>query len=97
MKYESNNAMLSSGVSSVWRQPKLKIHFGQPVDLDDLSAGRRDDPVRARDRIAAAITRNLAPLRATELVTPRYDDPTRPTSERPGAAFPGGVMPDKIS
>lgn len=96
VKYENHWAMLRSGLSSVWRQPKLKVHFGQPVDLHDLTADRRGNAVKARDRIAAAITRNLAPLRATELVRPRYDDETRPVSERPGAAFPGGVVPDEI-
>ncbi len=96
VKYQDNRAMLRSGVSSAWRQPKLKVHFGQPVNLDDLSADRRGDAVKARDRIAAAITRNLGPLRAAEPRRPRYVDETRPVSERPGAAFPGGVVPDQI-
>ncbi|PRZ40708.1 1-acyl-sn-glycerol-3-phosphate acyltransferase [Antricoccus suffuscus] len=96
VKYEDNKAMLRSGLSSVWRQPKLRVHFGQPVSLDDLRADRRGDAVKARDRIAAAITRNLRPLRATELRAPRYVDETRPLSERRVAAFPGGVVPDDI-
>jgi len=96
VKYEDNRAMLGSAVSSVWRQPKLKVHFGQPVMLDDLSPQRRGDAIKARDRIMAAITRNLEPLRRAEPVLPRYVDETRPTSDRPGAAFPGGVVPDGI-
>lgn len=96
VKYEDNKAMLGSALTSVWRQPKLKVHFGQPVMLDDLSISRRGDAIKARDRITAAITRNLAPLRSDERDRPRYADETRPISDRPGAAFPGGVVPDNI-
>jgi 1-acyl-sn-glycerol-3-phosphate acyltransferase len=46
-------------------------------------------------RIAAALTRGLAPLRAAE---PRnriaFADQTRPTTAV--AAFPGGAVPDDI-
>ena len=95
-KYEDNAAMLSSTVSAIWRRPALKVHFGDPVDLSDLHADRRGDAIRARNRIAAAQTRLLAPLRSGELDAPRFVDATRPVAERPTAAFPGGVVPDDL-
>ena len=52
------------------------------------------DANRARMRIAAAITRGLAPLRAGEMDAPRFVDPTRPTTAR--ADFPGGQVPDEV-
>ena len=95
-KYEQNNAMLGSTVSSIWRQPKLQIHFGKPVMLDDLQHDHRGDAVKARNRIAAAITRGLIPLRANEMTAPKYVDGTRPVNDRPGAAFPGGQVPSEL-
>jgi hypothetical protein len=48
-----------------------------------------------RTRIAAALTRGLAPLRADEPAGwPAHVDPTRPTTAT--AAFPGGVAPRDI-
>lgn len=96
VKYEDSKEMLSSTVSSLWRRPALRVHFGEPVDLSGLSADRRGDPVRARNRIAAAQTRLLAPLRREEMDQPRFRDATRPVAERPTAAFPGGVVPDEL-
>ncbi|WP_153503713.1 lysophospholipid acyltransferase family protein [Cumulibacter manganitolerans] len=95
-KYEDGLAMLASTVSSTWRRPTLRVHFGEPVDLSDLRADRRGDAIRARNRIAAAQTRLLVPLRAGELEQPRFVDETRPVSELPTAAFPGGVVPDVL-
>lgn len=95
-KYEETKAMLSSTVSSTWRRPALQVHFGEPVDLSGLRADRRGDPVRARNRIAAAQTRLLVPLRSGELDAPRFNDETRPVADRPTAAYPGGVVPDNL-
>ena len=95
-KYEDNAAMLSSTVSSMWRRPILQVHFGDPVDLSDLRADRRGDAIRARNRIAAAQTRLLVPLRSGELDEPAFKDETRPIADRPTAAFPGGVVPDDL-
>lgn len=61
-------------------RPLLRVHFGDPIDLSDLSLSRSGDAVRARDRIMRGITSGLAPLRADEPVTPRFRDPTRPTT-----------------
>lgn len=96
IKYEDGLAMLTSAVSSIWRRPTLQVHFGDPVDLSDLRMERRGDAIRARNRIAAAQTRLLAPLRSGELEAPRFVDETRPAAEQPTAAFPGGVVPDTI-
>ena len=95
-KYEDGKQMLSSTVSSIWRRPTLKVHFGEPVDLSDLQANRRGDAIRARNRIAAAQTRLLAPLRPGEIDAPAFDDRTRPVRFPSTAAFPGGVVPTDL-
>ncbi|WP_134323347.1 lysophospholipid acyltransferase family protein [Cumulibacter soli] len=95
-KYEEPRAMLGSTLSSVWRRPKLRVHFGEPVDLSDLSIDRRGDAIRARNRISAAQTRLLAPLRASELDAPHFVDETRPVRYPTTAAYPGGVVPDDL-
>jgi 1-acyl-sn-glycerol-3-phosphate acyltransferase len=79
---------------AVARRPRLRVHVGPPVLLDDLRVGRVGDANRARYRIAAAITRGLVPLREGERDRPAYVDPTRPTTAV--AAFPGGVVPEDL-
>jgi hypothetical protein len=65
------------------------------VNFSDLRPGRVGDANRARTRIAAALTRGLAPLRAGEPAgRPAHVDPTRPTTAT--AAFPDGVVPGDI-
>ena len=76
---------------AILRRPRLRVHVGPPVVLDDLRVGRVGDANRARYRIAAAITSGLVPLREGELDRPAHVDRTRPTSAV--AAFPGGVVP----
>ena len=71
-------------------------HLWATVDLSDLRADRRGDAIRARNRIAAAQTRLLVPLRSGELDEPAFKDETRPIADRPTAAFPGGVVPDDL-
>jgi 1-acyl-sn-glycerol-3-phosphate acyltransferase len=80
---------------AVWRRPALQVHLGPPVFFADLEPDRIGDANRARTRIAAALTRGLAPLRAGE-PTDRiaFGDATRPTTTV--AAFPGGTVPDDI-
>jgi 1-acyl-sn-glycerol-3-phosphate acyltransferase len=77
------------------RRPALQVHLGPPVFFEDLEPGRIGDANRARVRIAAALTRGLAPLRAGEPVDRiAFGDDTRPTTAV--AAFPGGMVPDDI-
>jgi 1-acyl-sn-glycerol-3-phosphate acyltransferase len=95
LQYANDWGKLRTLLRAFWRQPALKVHIGPPVFFEDLQPGRVGDANRARARIAAAITRGLAPLRAGEPADrPAYVDPTRPTTAT--AAFPGGVVPDDI-
>lgn len=71
--------VLTSFLRGITRRPTFKVHFGDPVDLSDLSADKPGDAVRAHKRIMQAITDNLAPLRPDEPDLPKFHDPTRPT------------------
>lgn len=71
--------VLTSWLRALARRPTFRVHFGAPVDLTDLSAGRPGDAVRARDRIMVAITAGLVALRPDEPDLPKFHDPTRPT------------------
>ncbi|WP_132120218.1 lysophospholipid acyltransferase family protein [Actinocrispum wychmicini] len=73
---------VTSFLSALRRRPRFKVHFGSPVDLSDLSAGKAGDAVRAHKRIMQAVTDNLATLRRDEPDLPKYHDPTRPTDTR---------------
>ncbi|MGW0894554.1 lysophospholipid acyltransferase family protein [Saccharopolyspora sp. NPDC002578] len=74
--------LLGSWLAAIRRRPVLKVHFGDPVDLSDLSSDRAGDAARARDRIMRAITAGLAPLRADEPDVPRHEDPTRKVTDK---------------
>ncbi|MFR9730812.1 lysophospholipid acyltransferase family protein [Saccharopolyspora sp. MS10] len=74
--------LLSSWLGAVRRRPVLRVHFGAPVELGDLSPDRPGDASRARDRIMRAIAEGLVPLRADELDVPHHHDPTRPVTDR---------------
>ena len=95
LQYRNDRRKVWTLLTAVWRQPALQVHLGPPVFFEDLRPGRVGDAHRARIRIAAALTRGLAPLRAGE-PTDRiaYADPTRPTTAT--AAFPGGVVPPDV-
>lgn len=75
--------LLTSWLRAVRRRPRLRVHFGPPVYLGDLSADRVGDATRARDRIMRAITEGLTPLREGELGAPRHQDQTRPATDKP--------------
>ncbi len=75
--------LFASWLRAVRRRPKLKVHFGTPVDLGDLSADQVGDAARARDRIMRAIATGLVPLRADEPGAPHHLDPTRPAIDKP--------------
>lgn len=94
LQYGNDWGKLRTVVRAVLRRPALRVHVGPPVRLDDLQMGQVGDANRARYRIAAAITRGLAPLRAGEAGRPHYVDHTRPTTAV--AAYPGGVVPDDV-
>ena len=94
LQYGNDWGKLRTLLRAIVRRPRLRVHVGPPVKLDDLRMGQVGDANRARYRITAAITRGLVPLRAGEDDRPHYVDATRPTTEV--AAFPGGVVPDDI-
>lgn len=71
--------LVTSWLRALRNRPTFKVHFGPVVDLSDLSAATPGDAMRAHRRIMQAITDNLVPLRADELVRPKFHDPTRPT------------------
>jgi 1-acyl-sn-glycerol-3-phosphate acyltransferase len=95
LQYRTDWGKLRTLLSAVWRQPALRVHIGAPISFAGLQPGRVGDANRARIRIAAALTRGLAPLRAGEPADRvAFGDVTRPTTSV--AAFPGGVVPDDI-
>jgi hypothetical protein len=95
LQYGTGWGKVRTLLRAVCRRPALQVHLGPPVFFEDLEPGRIGDANRARTRIAAALTRGLAPLRAGE-PTDRvaFGDDTRPTTTV--AAFPGGTVPDDI-
>jgi len=78
--YNGRGAMIRTLVSSIWRRPTVRIHFGAPVDLTDLRLGGVGHAQQASNRIMDALAAELAPLRKDELRLPRFRDPTRPVS-----------------
>ncbi len=94
LQYRNDWGKVRTLARALLRRPRLRVHVGPPVVLDDLRVGRVGDANRARYRIAAAITRGLVPLRAGEPARPAYVDLTRPTTAV--AAFPGGVVPEEL-
>ena len=78
--YHGWPVMIRTLISSVWRRPVVRVHFGGPVDLSDLRAGVVGHAQRASERIMDAITAELAPLRADEPGLPRFRDHTRPVT-----------------
>jgi 1-acyl-sn-glycerol-3-phosphate acyltransferase len=78
--YHGGRQMIRMLISSVWRRPTVRVHFGAPVDLSDLRVGAVGHAQRASDRIMDAIAAELAPLRKDEPRLPRFRDYTRPVS-----------------
>jgi 1-acyl-sn-glycerol-3-phosphate acyltransferase len=81
--YSAPRGLLRALPKTLRRRPVIQVRFGEPVDLSDLTP--RQAPV-ATERIMAAITRTLAPLRVGEPDRPRHIDPSRPV--RPSKALP---------
>jgi 1-acyl-sn-glycerol-3-phosphate acyltransferase len=78
--YHGWPVMIRMLLSSLWRRPVVRVHFGAPVELRDLRAGAVGHAQRASDRIMDAITTELAGLRTDEPGLPRYHDHTRPVT-----------------
>jgi 1-acyl-sn-glycerol-3-phosphate acyltransferase len=76
--YAAPTGLAKSLVRAVVRRPVVRVHFGPPVDLSGLVAGRPGAAQRATERILDGITDALVTLRPGELDAPRYVDPTRP-------------------
>ena len=92
LQYGNGWGKLRSLGRAVRRRPALKVHLGPPVDFSDLRPGRVGDANRARTRIAAALTRGLAPLRAGEPADPA--GPRRPDPPDDGdRGLPGRRRP----
>jgi 1-acyl-sn-glycerol-3-phosphate acyltransferase len=67
----------------VWRdittRPRVRVHFGAPVDLSDVDVTGAGAAQRITDRVTEAIIDCLEPLRAAEPDQPRFVDPSRQT------------------
>ena len=74
----SFGGVVAALAKSVWRRPTIKVHFGAPIDLSDLSPGVPGAAQRATERIIEGLTETLAVIRQDELDGPRFIDPTRP-------------------
>jgi 1-acyl-sn-glycerol-3-phosphate acyltransferase len=83
--YTAPRGLLRALPGTIARRPVVRVGFGPPVDLSGLRDGTPGHARRATDRILAAITTALVPLRAAEPDRPRHHDPTRP-------ARPGGTV-----
>lgn len=82
---------LPRGVArAVWHRPVLRVHFGDPVDLADLTHGAPGAARQATDRIIDAVTDALGPLRPDEPERPRHVDPGRPTDTSRSHRRPAG-------
>jgi 1-acyl-sn-glycerol-3-phosphate acyltransferase len=80
MAYHGRGPMWKRFISSLWRRPLVRVHFGAPVDLSDLHYGAVGHAQKASDRVMRALADELAKLRVDEPRLPRYRDPTRPVS-----------------
>jgi 1-acyl-sn-glycerol-3-phosphate acyltransferase len=78
--YHGGRKMAARLLSSLWRRPTVKVHFGQQVDLSGLTLDTVGDAQRATERIMAAIDAALVPLRPDEPRLPRHRDHNRPVS-----------------
>ncbi|WP_406080212.1 lysophospholipid acyltransferase family protein [Micromonospora sp. NBC_00858] len=79
LPYRAPRGALRGIARSLWRRPVIRVHFGEPVDLGEVSAASPGAARRATDRIIDALTDTLAPLRPDEPDAPRQVDPGRPS------------------
>lgn len=76
--YSAPRGLLRALPGTIRRRPVVRVHFGTPVELTGVRPDTPGAARRATDRILAAITAELAPLRADEPDWPRHHDPSRP-------------------
>ncbi|MGW4460925.1 lysophospholipid acyltransferase family protein [Micromonospora sp. NPDC004704] len=79
LPYGTPKGLLRAVGRALVRRPVIRVHFGEPVDLDGLDPTVSGAARRATDRIIDALTTTLVPLRPDEPDGPRHRDPTRPT------------------
>ncbi|MEV4755145.1 lysophospholipid acyltransferase family protein [Micromonospora sp. NPDC049559] len=82
LPYGAPKGLLRAVARSVRRRPVIRVHFGAPIDLDDLDPVAPGAARHATDRIIDALTATLAPLRPDEPDLPRHADPSRPVALR---------------
>jgi len=80
MAYDGPLHMAATLISSIWRRPTVKIHFGDVVDLSDLDPTQASSVRVAADRMSGDGLDLLRALRTDEPVIPRHVDRIRPLS-----------------
>lgn len=80
MAYDRPTHMAATLISSIWRRPVAKVHFGDPVDLSDLPRNSPGAARTAADRMSGHILEQVSRLRTAEPVMPRHVDRVRPLS-----------------
>ncbi|MFI7553358.1 lysophospholipid acyltransferase family protein [Verrucosispora sp. WMMD703] len=78
LPYQAPKGMLRGVARALVRRPTVRVHFGDPVDLAEVTRGTPGAARQATDRIIDALTDTLAPLRPDEPDRPRHLDPSRP-------------------
>ncbi|MEV6693758.1 lysophospholipid acyltransferase family protein [Micromonospora sp. NPDC051196] len=78
LPYQAPKGLLGGVTRALLRRPTVRVHFGEPVPLADLTPGSPGVARLATDRIIDALTDTLAPLRPDEPDRPRHVDPGRP-------------------
>lgn len=80
MAWDSPATMARTLLSSAFRRPIAKVHFGDIVDLSGFDPAHPHAPHQASDAIMRTCAHHLDPLREDEPVMPRHIDPLRPLS-----------------
>lgn len=78
LPYRTPKGLVRALARTVTHRRVVRVGFGAPVDLTDLTPDTPGGARRATDRIIDAITATLAPLRPDEPDRPRHVDPGRP-------------------
>ena len=79
LPYDSPRGLARAILKAMLRRPVVHVRFaGAPVDLHGLTGTGGAQAMQATRRIIAAIDDTLTHLRAGEMQTPHFVDPTRP-------------------